>query len=56
LLGPIRPAITVACIVGHATASSRIRGLTRSTIDPPTRPPITLRLNRRDRCVIGSAT
>ena len=31
---PIRSAITVAGIVGHAANSSRIRGSTSSTIDP----------------------
>jgi hypothetical protein len=31
---PIRSAITVAGIVGHAASSSRIRGSTPSTIDP----------------------
>jgi hypothetical protein len=32
---PIRSAITVAGIVGHAWSSSRMRGSTASTIDPP---------------------
>jgi hypothetical protein len=31
---PIRSAITVAGIVGHACSSSRIRGSTASTTDP----------------------
>ena len=31
---PIRSAITVAGIVGHAANNSRIRGSTASTIDP----------------------
>ena len=31
---PIRSAITVAGIVGHAASNSRIRGSTSSTIDP----------------------
>jgi hypothetical protein len=32
---PTRSAITVAGIVGHAASSSRMRGSTASTIDPP---------------------
>jgi hypothetical protein len=32
---PIRSAITVAGIVGQAASSSRMRGSTASTIDPP---------------------
>jgi hypothetical protein len=35
LVQPIRSAITVAGIVGHACSNSRIRGSTASTIDPP---------------------
>jgi hypothetical protein len=31
---PIRSAITVAGIVGHAASSSRMRGSTGSTIEP----------------------
>jgi hypothetical protein len=35
LVQPIRSAITVAGIVGQAPSSSRMRGSTGSTIDPP---------------------